>query len=137
MDVFFLDADHNQLIGGMSVEKKSLIVSKFLKLDRIDTFHDTAMMMSDNLKKENSVWTSKIKESERILGFINDKLNVIILPSTPKETLIQQRNEGLEIQRKNALWNKFVTESASYQATISACQEKLKELYEQSLILEM
>lgn len=130
MDVFFLDADHNQLIGGMSVEKKSLIVSKFLKLDRIDTFHDTAMMMSDNLKKENSVWTSKIKESERILGFINDKLNVIVLPSTPKETLIQQRNEGLEIQRKNALWNKFVTESASYQATISACQEKLKELYE-------
>lgn len=125
MDVFFLDADHNQLIGGMSVEKKSLIVSKFLKLDRIDTFHDTGVLMFDRLKKEGSVWNGKIKETERILEFISEKLNNITLPQQAKTELLESRNQGLEIQRKNAIWNRFVSESASLQANIDSCLEKL------------
>ena len=128
MDVFFLDSDHNQLIGGMSVEKKSLIVSKFLKLDRIDTFHDTGVLMFDRLKKEGSTWNNQIKETTRILDFINEKLNNIQLPQQSKIDLINSKNQGLEIQKKNMLWNKFVTESASLQATIDSCREKLQTL---------
>ena len=128
MDVFFLDADHNQLIGGMSVEKKSLIVSKFLKLDRIDTFHDTAVLMFSRLKKEASTWETNISEAQRIIKFLEEKLNLIVLPKYDKNTLIQQKEKGLEIQRKNNIWNKFVSDSASLQATLDSCLEKLGSL---------
>ena len=132
IDVFFLDADHNQLIGGMSVEKKSLIVSKFFKLDKIDTLHDTAVFMFKQLDKEGALWRDKINSTEEILRFIKTKLSEIQLPSIPKADLEASRKEGLEIQRKSSEWNSYVTRSANLQATYSAAIEKVNELEKES-----
>ena len=39
MDVYFFDSDHHKLIGGISPERKSEIISKFFKMDKIDAFN--------------------------------------------------------------------------------------------------
>ncbi len=130
MDTFFLDPDHNQLIGGMSVEKKSLIVSKFLKLDRIDTFHDTAEVMQDNIKKDKNAITSHIQEASRIIEYVKEKLINLILPNESKELLLQKQQEGIILQKKSQEWNNFLTLSANYQAIIDTGVKKLQDLME-------
>ena len=128
IDVFFLDADHNQLIGGMSVEKKSLIISKFFKLDKIDTLHDTAVLIYKQLEKDGAKWRDKINSTEEILRFIKTKLSEIQLPTTSKADLEKSRNEGLEIQRKSNEWSTFVNRTATLQAQWSSATERVLEL---------
>lgn len=135
IDVFFLDADHNQLIGGMSVEKKSLLVSKFFKLDKIDTLHDTAVAMLKLLDKEGGAWKERINSTEEIIKFINTKLSEIQLPNISKADLEKSRLEGMEIQRKSSEWSSFVTTTASLQATWNASIERIRELETEKLKL--
>lgn len=128
IDVFFLDADHNQLIGGMSVEKKSLIVSKFFKLDKIDTLHDTASCMFEYRKASGKSWKERINTIEEVIKFINSKLSEIQLPTISKADLEKSRLEGLEIQRKSTEWSTFMNRSASLQASYNSALERINEL---------
>lgn len=131
IDVFFLDADHNQLIGGMSVEKKSLIVSKFFKLDKIDTLHDTAECMLEYRKASGKSWKERINNIEEVIKFINSKLSEIQLPTISKADLEKSRLEGLEIQRKSSKWSTFMSRSATLQASYNSEVERLKDIQNQ------
>ena len=42
---------------------KNTIISKFLKLDRIDILHETSQLMLENIKKDRAIWASKISET--------------------------------------------------------------------------
>lgn len=128
IDAFFFDADHSQFIGGMSPERKTEIVSKFLKLDRVETYNKTAQLMSEQYRKDYTTWQGKVKETEKILDFLNNSLSSITLPSTQKEVLIRQKNEGLELQRKNQEWNRWNMTFASYTARIQEEENKVQEL---------
>lgn len=132
VDAFLFDSEHHRFIGGMSPERKTEIVSKFLKLDRIDTFHETAFLMADQLKKEASNWNTKIKETEKVLNYIEDKLHSIVVPSISKSELEKLKQEGLEIQRKNNEWNKFSTLTAQLQVRIQEYTDKLNGLNTES-----
>lgn len=128
IDVFFLDADHNQLIGSMSEEKKSLIISKFFKLDKIDTLNGTATNILKGLEKEGTTWKNRIYSIEEIIKYINSKLSEIQLPTVSKADLEKSRLEGMEIQRKSSEWNAFVNKSANLQASYNTALEKQQEL---------
>ena len=128
MDAFFFDADHHQFIGGMSPERKTEIVSKFLKLDRIDTYNETARLLSEQFRKEFTLWTGKVKEVEKLVDYIEGRLAEIVVPTMPKSQLEELKREGLELQRKNDEWNRFVNRSAVLQAQIKDYELKGEEL---------
>ena len=104
MDIFFLDADHSQLIGGMSVEKKSQIISNVLKLSKIDMFNDIATKLLDDVKKSGNDFTTQIKELTKVVEFIDNKLAVIQLPTTSYDQLLSLKSEGELIEQKNKAW---------------------------------
>ena len=140
-DALLFDSEHHRFIGGISGERKTEIMSKFLKLDRIDTLHNTSQIMLDNTKKDRQSWTTKINEVEKILGYIQEKLNLITLPELNRQQLENLKREGLEIQRKNKLWNEYITKTASlqgkiqtYNNTLSGLQEKQKTFRNQLII---
>lgn len=127
-DALLFDSEHHRFISGVSPERRIEIVSKFLKLDRIDTLNEVSKVMLDNLKKERGLWVSKINETEKILTYIQDKLNLISLPELGKSELEKLRDEGLEMQRKNNLWNQYLTTSANIQAKIQTYTSTLDDL---------
>lgn len=107
MDIFFLDADHNQLIGSMSVEKKSLIISKVLKLSKIDTYNEIATKLADEVKKSINEYSTKINEFKRVADFIENNLSQITLPSITLDQLQSLKREGEEIYRQHQAWVEY------------------------------
>lgn len=129
LDTFFFDTNHNSFIADLSPERLTDITSKFLKLDRLDTYNETAKLLSEQFRKEEQFWISKHNETSKLLNYIDEKLATISLPSTSKIELEARKAEGLELQRKNTAWNNFVNYSAQLQAQIQNYTERLNELY--------
>lgn len=130
MEVMIHDQDHNQFIGSLTGERLAEIISKAFKLDRIDTYNDAASLLLTQLQKGATEWETKIGEATRVLGFIENKLNVIVLPSKSKEELVKEKEEGLNLQKKNQEWNRFFTLSSHLQATIETKEKERIELLE-------
>ena len=140
-EALLFNSEHHRFIGALSPERKNLIISKFLKLDRIDILNETSQTMLDNLKKERAMWASKISETEKLIGYIQEKLQLITLPNLTKLQLESLRQEGLELQRKNRLWNEYMTRTASlqgkiqtYTGTLGTLQEKQKTFRDPEII---
>ena len=129
-DCLFYSSEHHRFIGGMSSERKTEIMSKFLKLDKIDTLHNTSQIMLDNVRKERTNWVNKINETEKIIKYIQDKLNSIQLPELSKYDLENLKTEGLELQRKNKAWTEYITKTANLQGKIQTYTNTLNSLRE-------
>lgn len=127
-DALFFDADHHRFIGGMSPERRTEVISKFLKLDRIDVLNDTASAHLNEVKEELDKWRNKYNENEKVLTYIREKLAMITLPGVSKEDLEKLKAEGLELQRKNTLWNQYVSRNSLLQAQAKTYQDKVTEL---------
>lgn len=129
MDAFIFNADRMSFLKSLSPERITEITSKFLKLNRIDTYHDTALLMYEQLKLQYSDWELKMKEVERLLMYINDKLSTITVPDVRKEVLEIKKKAGLELLIKNTEWNNFINSSAKLNATIEQTKTRLNDLY--------
>lgn len=130
MEVMIHDQDHNQFIGSLTGERLAEIISKAFKLDRIDTYNDAASILLTQLQKGASEWESKIGESKKVLGFIDSKLASIVLPSKTREELTEEKKVMVELQRKNQVWNQFVSVSSRLQAGIDSKEHEKTELLE-------
>lgn len=128
MDMYFFDSDHHKLIGSITPERKSEIISKFFKMDKIDAYNEEAEVLMTQFQKSVSVWTEEIEKSTKLLEFIDNKLSLIIVPGTPKDILEQHKAEGLDLQRRWKAWNDYSRETAGIQAQIQQCENKLQTL---------
>lgn len=128
IDAFFFDADKNSFLKSLSPEKITEITSQFLKFNRIDAYNETAQRLHDQVKLQGGEWITKLNETEKLLGYIQEKLKQITLPRLSKQELETGKQEGLEIQRKNNLWNKYITTTSRIQAQLETSQNKLLEL---------
>jgi len=131
LDAFFFDAN-NQFLASLSPERETEITSKFLKLDRIETYNKTAQFLAESYKKEQAEKITAKKEIEKLLSYIDDKLRSITVPSISRAELESRKQEGLEIQRKNALWNQYQTRTLSYQAQLQSATDRLNSLLSMS-----
>ncbi len=128
IDAFFFDSSNNQFLGSLSPERETEIVSKFLKLDRIETYNKTATLLSEGLRREQQEKLGQKKELERLLGYISEKLSSISVPSIEKSELERMKSEGLELQRKSSLWSNYQSKTISLQAQIKSAENRLLEL---------
>lgn len=112
MDIYFFNSDHSRLIGDPEMkrhpERLAELISKFFKLDKIDSYNGMAEGIRDGFEKSISEWELKIKESDNVLQYIKTEVDSINLPSEPKESLMSFREEGMEIERKSKLWSDYV-----------------------------
>ena len=128
MDVYFFDSDHHKLIGDITPERKSEIISKFFKLDKIDAYNEEAEILLDIFNKNSWKWKEEINKSTEVLGFIEGKLNLIQLPGTSKAELESLKREGLELQKKERLWNDWCIFSNSTSIRIEGVKDSIKTL---------
>ena len=128
MDVYFFDSDHHKLIGDLTPERKSEIVSKFFKMDRIDAYNEQAEVLLEQLTKDAWKWKDEINKSNEVLGFINSKLSLIQVPDMPKAQLEQLKQEGLELQRKERAWNDWLIYNSHLDLRIQGYQENIRNL---------
>jgi len=128
IEVMIHDQDHNQFIGSLTGERLAEIISKAFKLDRIDTYNDAASCLLTQLQKGAAEIEAKISESKKVLGFIDSKLSSIVLPSKTREEIETEKVKLLEVQKKNQIWNNFITTSSRLQAEIETKEKEQSEL---------
>ena len=124
LDAFFFDAN-NQFLASLSPERETEITSKFLKLDRIETYNKTAQLLAESYKKEQAEKITTKKEIEKLLIYIEDKLRSCSVPSMSREELEKMKQEGLELQKQNNLWNQYQSHTLGLQAQIQSATERL------------
>ena len=107
IDVFFFDEDHMKLIGDMEPERKSEIVSKFLKLDKIDYFNQIAQDALDIRKKGVSGIKDEAELCKRMLTEITLKKDSIQIPEILKEDAQSRLNYLNDLQTKDLIYRKY------------------------------
>ncbi len=127
-DVEFFDSEHHRFIGGMSPERRIEVISKTLKLDRIDALHVAALGWLNQLKTEILGWETKVSELDKVLAYIDSQVGMITLPKYTKSELDSMKSQGLELQRKNREWNQYTMNSSRIQAQIQSTSDRLYEL---------
>ena len=127
-DIYFFDSDHHKLIGGITPERKSEIVSKFFKMDKIDSYNEEACIILDQMTKDSYKWREEIDKGKKLLEYINQKLSILNIPTIPKSELERHKQEGLEIQRKNKIWNDYQISIANLTAREQTYTEDLNKL---------
>lgn len=130
MDIFFFDSDHHKLIGDMTPERKSEIIFKFFKLDRIDTLNEVSGNIIGEEEKKMRYIESQMSNSKNLLDFIEKKIAGIQLPSISKEESISLKEEGLKLQKKSDLWKLYESELTRVETNIQINSNNLKTLEE-------
>ena len=125
MDVYFFDSDHHKLIGGIAPERKSEIVSKVFKMDKIDAFNEQACVLLDSLQKNTYSWKSKIDGLSGELKFINEKLSLLVVPSISEQELRSKREAGKQLQEKWITYNNFLVYTANLQAQKKSLEDNI------------
>ena len=128
MDVYFFDSDHHKLIGDITPERKSEIVSKFFKLDKIDAYNEQAEVLLEHMNKNSWKWKEEINKATEVLNFIEGKLGLIQLPGISKAELEKYKQEGLELQRKERAWNDWCIFSNSMSIRLDSTKSNIKTL---------
>ena len=136
MDIYFYDADNNKLLGSLSQERKAIIISKFFKLDRVNTYNQIATRIKELGIERDRELKNKVASAQQLIGFTQSKLAVIQVPQTPRETLVRYYEEGKDLMKSYKEYNDYMMCTTNYNFNIESCQEsintnnkKLIELY--------
>lgn len=129
MDVFFFDEDHLKLIGDLEPERKSEIISKFLKLDKIDYFNQVAQDMLDARKKGISGIKDEAEVCKRMLAELNMKRESIQLPTVNRQELQDRLSYLSELQTKDLAYRKYQDTCIDQMAKLKMYEANLAKAY--------
>lgn len=127
-ELFFFDSDHNKLIGELSEESKSALISKFFKLDKIDALHGTAKKLYDRSDQDTKEWKKEITLKKSNLKMILEYLKTMKLPDTDKQSVLSQIQVMEEQERGARLWQDYVNSSNRLVYSIQESKRRLGEL---------
>lgn len=133
MDVYFFDSDHPKLIGDITPERKSEIISRFYKMDRIDAYNDQARILLEQYLRQGSGWKERQDKAEELLTYLNGKLDSLVLPELTKEDLQSKKAYGKNMQEKWMAYNRYMTTTANLQAQKESIGKRLTEIILPSL----
>lgn len=124
MDVYFYDSDHPRLIGDITPERKSEIISRFYKMDRIDAYNEQALLLRDKYLLGGSTWKDEITKSTQLLEYLETKISQLVLPQDTVEVLEQKRQVGIAMKEAWLAYNNYTTTSASLLARLDHLRQE-------------
>lgn len=104
-DVMFLDSDHPRFIGSITPERKSEIISRFYKIDKIDSYNEQAQKLVESKLKEEISWKTELSKAEEVMNYIESRISLVVLPKLTEGQLRHKQEEGKNIQ---ARWERYV-----------------------------
>ena len=127
-DIYFFDADHHRFIGGMSNDKKLDIISKFYKMDRIDSYNEAAEIILERMNNTSKQWLNEIAKNKEVVSYLDSRINSIQLPNIARDVLERDKQIGLDMQRKAKEWSEYKITVNRLDTQIQLFTETLKDL---------
>jgi len=130
-DVMFIDSDHPKFIGSITPERKSEIISKFYKLDKIDAYNGEAQFLVKKYIDQGNHWNDELKKAQELINYMDSKLSITILPTLTEQELLNKKAYGQELQSKWMAYNNYVQTAASLIASRQSKTDRLNEVSSQ------
>ena len=103
-EYFYFDDTHARFLGDLKNEEKPMLISKLLKLNKINVYNETASGILDEIKKSNEVYSFKAIDLEGRLNRLTQQKASLHVPSRSITELRALQAEGYEIQKKATAW---------------------------------
>jgi ABC-type molybdenum transport system ATPase subunit/photorepair protein PhrA/predicted phosphodiesterase len=103
-EYFYFDDTHARFLGDLKNEEKPMLISKLLKLNKINIYNETAIGILDEIKKSNEVYSFKTIDLEGRLNRLSQQKLSLHVPNRSIEELRALQAEGFEIQKKATAW---------------------------------
>jgi DNA repair exonuclease SbcCD ATPase subunit len=103
-EYFYFDDTHARFLGDLKNEEKPMLISKLLKLNKINVYNETASGILNEIKKSNEVYSFKAIDLEGRLNRLTQQKAALHVPGRSVEELRALQAEGYEIQKKANAW---------------------------------
>lgn len=130
MDIYFFTSGQSSILGSMAPERKSEIISKLFKLDKIDSYNSTALLMYDRIKVLISSTSERINKLKEVVNYIHSKADNIELPELSKIDLTSRRKNLYDIRDS---YNRYLinkNEISKLEGLIQSNELLVNKLYE-------
>lgn len=135
MDIYFFSSETSKIIGSLTPERKSDIISKFFKLDRIDLYNSVATSMFENYKRNIDSLIDEVQKCQELGKFIDTKVQSISLPNENESKLRKRKSELLNLQERYFSYIKYDNETSrlggmieSYKSSISNLEDEIRKI---------
>lgn len=128
MDLYFLDPDNSRLLGNMTGERKSTIISKFFKLDYIDLYNNEANILLTNYLKSIEGVQNEVNKNREMLDYVESKLKILGAPEENMEELLIMRKTYQEMHEGYNRFIQYQGNNARLNAQIESAEKLLKDL---------
>jgi len=127
-EYFYFDDTHARFLGDLKNEEKPMLISKLLKLNKINVYNEIATGILDEIKKSNEVYSFKAIDLEGRLNRLSQQKATLHVPSRSIDELRALQAEGFEIQKKAAAWIDYQVKSSERLGRIEFLGQEIQKI---------
>lgn len=127
-EYFYFDDTHARFLGDLKNEEKPMLISKLLKLNKINVYNETATSILDEIKKSNEVYSFKAIDLEGRLNRLNQQKASLHVPTRGITELRALQAEGYEIQKKASAWLDYQMKSSERLGRIEFLGQEIQKI---------
>lgn len=127
-EYFYFDDTHARFLGDLKNEEKPMLISKLLKLNKINVYNETATSILDEIKKSNEVYSFKSIDLEGRLNRLNQQKTSLHVPTRGITELRALQAEGYEIQKKASAWLDYQMKSSERLGRIEFLGQEIQKI---------
>jgi len=127
-EYFYFDDTHARFLGDLKNEEKPMLISKLLKLNKINVYNETATGILDEIKKSNEVYSFKAIDLEGRLNRLSQQKASLHVPSRSLTELRTLQAEGYEIQKKASAWLDYQMKSSERLGRIEFLGQEIQKI---------
>ena len=135
-EYFYFDDTHARFLGDLKNEEKPMLISKLLKLNKINVYNETASGILDEIKKSNEVYSFKAIDLEGRLNRLSQQKASLRVPTRGIAELRALQAEGYEIQKKATAWLDYQMKSSERFSRIEILDREIQKIQSELGILE-
>lgn len=125
MDVYFFTSGQSSILGSMAPERKSEIISKLFKLDKIDSYNSTASLMYDRVKSLMNSTQDRIGKLKEVVSYLHSKIDNIDLPQDTLEYMLDKKRELTNIKESYERYLISRNEISRLEGTIESLESSI------------
>ncbi len=127
-EYFYFDDTHARFLGDLKNEEKPMLISKLLKLNKINVYNETATSILDEIKKSNEVYSFKAIDLEGRLNRLSQQKASLHVPTRGITELRALQTEGYEIQKKASAWLDYQMKSSERLGRIEFLGQEIQKI---------
>lgn len=135
-DIYFFNADKSTVIGSMSPERKSEVISKLFRIDKIDSYNSTAMSMANDIRSSIDNKVTDLNNFMNVVSYLENSLSNMSVPSRSVEELTRLKSEMRDLQERYVKYNESKSGVDNLKGKLESISSQISQINEQISLVD-